>query len=547
MRKDYCITLNRVSSSEQEESGYSLNAQEEYSRKYANEKSFNVVLEYTFQESASKLNQHKKFDEMVEAIDRLTHPKKGKYKLLHLIVEKPDRLTRNHSRKEIIFEFIKEKRLILHYYREKRVLDHEITPEQILMEDVMTSVSKHTANNIARESQKGTLQKAKSGWFPHKPPVGYINNPDKKSPEAILVSDEERAFVLRLFELRGEHRLSYQAIVDKLREEKLVPARYKKTFRKSSVEKWLKSPFYGGKFSWKGEIFDGKHELIVPKSLYAKVISYQKQSGRPVTHKHKGTFSDMFTCSECGCKITYHNKTKPSGNIYQLYVCANGKKQHKTLKAMYKNESVIMEAFHNDVLDRVNITAEFAEKISEALKENHKKSQEKIRRDEKVYRERKNRLLDTEEEYFQAYMQNKISNDLYEKKRIEIRRELEILESSILEMHNSVNKIYMYSAEKVLELAKNAKSLWLSRTKEEQVEFMEKLLWNSKMSSIDIEFNLKKPFKTLVKIKEIDELEQKSQSGLNSGLDIYTSEKDKNVKWGDYLDEFGIDCMSHAI
>ena len=59
----------------------------------------------------------------------------------------------------------------------------------------------------------------------------------------------------------------------------------------------------------------------------------------------------------------------------------------------------------------------------------------------------------------------------------------------------------------------------------ERTEFLKKILSNPTISKGTIGYQMKAPFKTLAKIKEIE----------------------GNEKWGGYLDEFGIDCMSHAI
>jgi hypothetical protein len=40
---------------------------------------------------------------------------------------------------------------------------------------------------------------------------------------------------------------------------------------------------------------------------------------------------------------------------------------------------------------------------------------------------------------------------------------------------------------------------------------------------------------------------QKNLDGLDQGSFYLNSPKTLNFKWGGYLDEFGIDCMSHAI
>ena len=64
--KKVAITLNRVSGAEQKETGYSLAAQAKYSKAYCEELGLKIYREFTFQESASKLNDQKKFISILE-------------------------------------------------------------------------------------------------------------------------------------------------------------------------------------------------------------------------------------------------------------------------------------------------------------------------------------------------------------------------------------------------------------------------------------------------------------------------------------------------
>lgn len=154
-----CIIVNRVSSQEQATDGYSLDAQSEHGKNYAEKKKFKVVKEFTFNESASKIGESRKFNQIIDFIEEFTEVKNGSSTILHVVVEKPDRWGRTHTRSEIIHQFIKERRVILHYYRERKVLDHTCSPQEILIDDVMTSLNKYTALNIGREAKKEIIRR----------------------------------------------------------------------------------------------------------------------------------------------------------------------------------------------------------------------------------------------------------------------------------------------------------------------------------------------------------------------------------------------------
>lgn len=350
-----CIIVNRVSSLEQEEKGFSLDAQERYGKAYAKSKDFDVLKVFTFQESASKTRVQNKFNEVMSfiALNSISG------KPLNVIVEKPDRWGRLHSRKERLHALILERLVVLHYYKENKRIDHTCSPHDIFVDDIMTSVNKYTALNIGREAMKGMREKAKQGWFPGKPPVGYKNNLDKTSSEAIIIVPDEAEFVKRVYELRGNNNLSYQSIVNKMKQEHNIPHRLRSNFYKSKVEYILKNSFYEGSFYLKDLKFQGRHEVFIDRSLLQKVNESFQQSGNSVMKKHKGLFSDYLRCGECGCKVTYQPKTKKSGLRYELYACANGKKEHETLKGRYAKEEDILKQFE-DVLEGVSISEEVA-------------------------------------------------------------------------------------------------------------------------------------------------------------------------------------------
>lgn len=79
----YC----RVSSKEQEETGYSLPAQERLLSEYAQRKDLKILRVFSVAESASGAKQRKIFSEMITYLDKNRIP--------NLLCEKVDRLSRN--------------------------------------------------------------------------------------------------------------------------------------------------------------------------------------------------------------------------------------------------------------------------------------------------------------------------------------------------------------------------------------------------------------------------------------------------------------------
>lgn len=238
------IIINRVSSTIQTD-GYSLDAQEKHGREYAEHKGYNILKIYSFQETASKQTQRKIFHGILSFIEDY-NPKKT----LVVIAEKSDRLGRNHTDNEVLQSLYKEGRIEVHLYRENKVFDKNSNATDIFIDDIMTSVSKYGALNIARESQKGLREKASQGWMPRKAPIGYknstIKHPDGRKEKIIVIDPELSCIISRIFELRAA-RYSYSNIIHTiLKVEKIVPSAHINKFRgKSKIESIIKNPFYG--------------------------------------------------------------------------------------------------------------------------------------------------------------------------------------------------------------------------------------------------------------------------------------------------------------
>lgn len=85
---EIAILWARVSTREQSEEGYSLDAQVKLLRDYALNNNLRVVKEFVTPESASSSQERKQFQKMIEYL-------KGHNNIKHLLCEKTDRLTRN--------------------------------------------------------------------------------------------------------------------------------------------------------------------------------------------------------------------------------------------------------------------------------------------------------------------------------------------------------------------------------------------------------------------------------------------------------------------
>lgn len=503
------IIFCRISDQKQDD-GFSLAAQEKYAREYCEQRKFSIQNVYSIVETGSKAGKRTKFEEMVKDIQKQLKPNTAQ---LHLIVEKPDRLTRNFTSKEQLETLVTTGKLVIHYYKDRRIVDKFASPADIFTEDIMTSLSKYTAGNIARETRKGMKEKAAQGCFPARPPIGYKNvregNEDKNGRRhaTIAVDEQTKPAVLRIFELRALKHFSYKEIGDVIREEKLLLPKRAKTLTKSSIQDILKNPFYIGQFYWQGELYDGKHELFVPAKWFRKS---QEMNGTTKKRKPKGTFSNYLKCADpaCGLTILYDPKVKKLKQTdeivtYHYYHCSDGRDVHKNNSTKQANvpERLIWKGLEA-IPEEICINERLARAVSVALKSTHDKA---ISEHKDTINQHKEEIAAKELEEDKAtelLLSGVLDKDIYARmiKRIrsEKRRYVDLLEQNQM----SITDKFYETSEQILELCIHAKSLWEKTNAEEKLQFLEKVLSNQYLDGSTIRYDLKKPFAVLSEMKK---------------------------------------------
>lgn len=289
----------RVSSREQEESGYSLDAQEKLLTDYAAKNNFAVAKIYRISESASGKAVRKTFIEILQF--------SRKNKIDVILCEKIDRLTRNLKDAAIVDDWVKEApERSVHFVKENFILNHQTKAHDNFVWDMKVAVARFYTNNLSEEVKKGQKEKLAQGWSPQgEPPLGYKITGEKGHKIHIL--DEERApLVKKLFELYSTRNYSLSALTEIIKKEGLRTKKNKPLSR-TRIHKLLSSPFYYGYILWKGNLYKGNQEPLINKALFDEVqkqLSY-KFGGKPKYSKHLYVFSSKIKCAECGGTVTW--------------------------------------------------------------------------------------------------------------------------------------------------------------------------------------------------------------------------------------------------
>lgn len=246
----------RVSSQEQV-SGYSLDAQENLCRLWAAENEHEVVKVFIEFGKSARTDKRPAFQSAIQfclagGADAI-------------LVHKSDRFARNLLDYLTYQDMLKSK--------DKRILSvseeflNDDSPESNFVSKVIGAVSEYVSDNIGREAQKGRNQKASSGSWPGSiPPFGYV----RESRFSIVPHKENAAHVRLAFREFATGQYTLMAWANKAFELGITSEAGKKMFA-SAWQRIFRNKFYLGKFDWKGEEIVGDHVAIIAQSDFDKV------------------------------------------------------------------------------------------------------------------------------------------------------------------------------------------------------------------------------------------------------------------------------------
>lgn len=451
------VLYGRVSSAEQEE-GFSLDAQLRFARDYAASKGMPIAEVYLEARSAKKAGR-KKFMAMCEALKRAKKP-------MALIVEKTDRLTRNFHDVVALDDLMNNHDVEIHFFKEGRVLSRNSGSQDKLVFGIMAVLAKGYVDNLSEESRKGMGEKAAQGHWPSTAPVGYMNNPTTR----LIDLDPQRApIVRRLFEMYATGQHSINDLVVFARQEGIATTDAGRgSVTKTTINRILKSSFYHGVFTWKGQQYVGMHTPIISKELFDKAQAVMEGRTGGDYQERNFAFTGMLTCGDCGCAITAEVKTKKSGKEYIYYHCTGNKPpcNGKGYKRPYFNEKDLdvmlakaVEALRLD--DRVHQTLKAAVKSSmTAEKEYHDAAVARLRGDETRLQ---NRLRQLVVEKLDGNIDGEMFADLkagFEKDLAGVRAKLAA--------HQRADHAFLDHGLRLIELAQSAYGLYLQRSPHER-------------------------------------------------------------------------------
>jgi site-specific DNA recombinase len=205
------------------------------------------------------------------------------------------------------------------------------TPSGMLLHGIMSSIAEFYSRNLATESRKGMLQKAKGGGTVNAAPFGYLNSrerlEDGREIKTVTIDPERGHWVRWLYEHYATGEWTVAMLRDELAKHDVntlpKPSRPSNTISLSHIYVILSNRYYVGVVKFEGVEYPGKHPALVSEELFARVQrvrASRKQSGqKPRVHSHylKGTLY----CGNCGEALTFEQSRNRAGTLYDYFYC----------------------------------------------------------------------------------------------------------------------------------------------------------------------------------------------------------------------------------
>ena len=321
------LSVCRVSSREQSE-GYSLDAQAQANREWAERKGHKIADTLQYVETASKRKERRRFREIIDRVRR-DHSIDG------VVFHKVDRACRNIADLAMLEKLETEAK--------KRVFfSSQEFPQNAagrLGVGVMGVAARWYTDNLKEEINKGFRAKIEAGEYPHTPPYGYRMG-ETADGRKLPVPDPERAHAIRtVFELMASGEYTLDTLRQELLERGLHFRPSSPRWNRAHLANLLRHPFYVGKIAWRGEIHPGKHEPLIDERTWRKVQDVldgrsraRRRRRRSFTYGH-----GLIRCAHCGYRIT----GELHKGRYRYYRCAQVQYREHPIHPAWVPESEI--------------------------------------------------------------------------------------------------------------------------------------------------------------------------------------------------------------
>ncbi len=472
------IVISRVSTEEQKEANNSLPAQTFRLQKYSQNKSFEILKEFSFDESAYK-TKREDFDKILDFV--LEQKEK-----VAVCFDKVDRLSRNvfDKRVSMLYEKALRDEIELHFVSDGQIINSRLSAVEKFNFSISLGLAKYYSDAISDNVKRAQEQMLRSGTYPARPPYGYVRVPISKDKTEITVDEYGSRIVQKVYEWYATSSFSMELLRLKLKEE------YGISWSKGFLDKVLKDHFYYGIMTWNKRTYKHKYPPIISKTLFDQV--QQIKSGfSKIKFKYAGLpyfYRGLIKCAECGMAVT---PEKHKGHIYYHCTQYNGKHGAEWLREEDITEQI------GSVFQRLKFPDDVLQQIIGNLNEIHQNKMDfQNRHFEEMTKERKTvtKMMDN---LYLDKLKGRITDDEYDKFYQTFREQLGSIDTRLALLQEAEDNYYI-TAKYLVDLTQRAYELFKSSEVEERRQLIKLVLSNLKVEGKKVVYEAQKPFNMIL-------------------------------------------------
>ncbi|MNH85410.1 DNA-invertase hin [compost metagenome] len=331
--KDIAIYV-RVSTEEQAEEGFSIQAQLETLRQYAQSKNYRIYNEYKDEGISGK-----SVDNRPGLMQMREDAKRGKFQ--QVIVWKINRISRKQLDLLMIADELKKHGVAFRSYTENFETE---TPIGQFALQMMGAVAELERNQIVDNVKMGMKQRARQGKWNGGVVLGYdvieVENSTyrKRKETRLAVNKSEARLVQTIFELYAGGK-GLKMITNELNHNGFR-SKHGRPFSTNTIKTILSNPLYIGKIRFNKQedwntkrrngtntdpiIVQGEHEAIITEDLWGKVQTRYSVASKSPNRVFFGSFpfTGVLRCPQCGHGMVAQRATRKRKNgerYYTLY------------------------------------------------------------------------------------------------------------------------------------------------------------------------------------------------------------------------------------
>jgi len=362
----------------------------------------------------------------------------------------------------------------------------EPTPQGKFMLNIAFGQSKYFVDNLSENTKRGLRQKLRRGELPGYAPLGYLND----LLEHTIYKDPERfRLVRKIFELYATGNYSLKDVRKLITSASLL-SRKGNMLSVSNIQSILSNSFYYGVFKYNGEMYDGKHEPMIPKKLFEACQKVMADRSRPKKPSQKEyPFRNMLVCGECGCAIT--SETQKGHNYYR---CT--KKRGKCSQG-YIREEVLADQI-NKQIQKVSLPPSWADKMITELEKDKKQEAKDGTVFAQNLKSQIKRIEDKLDTLLDAHLDGTITKEEYTAKKQKILNQKIEISEKLKDFEQNGNH-WLEPAKKFILDSKQAEIIALQENLFEKKDFLKKIGSNRILRERELIFEPRGAWQILLK------------------------------------------------